>query len=247
MSLSSETDQPAAPRLTAAGVPMLGSDKDKPSSYLPLPNDDEAPPGQTIAVLEEARAALFHVLGALFDAAVQIVGSLLSLVQSLAGRNAAETVDKAAAEVLDGVIPNLPVPPDANPPGETTKLPTGETPAGTTPEGAPPVEPEKQPTAPDREAVMAEVRGILTTNATPEEQSKITDQLVDLVTSGVLFMHSLEQQHPGLIERVMARDTSPDVTASSGDGAGTVDREGSASRTAGAPDTPRVAVSVSVD
>ena len=231
---ASETDQPQAPR-RADGTSLLDSDKRKPGSFLPLPTDDE-PPQETIAVLEEARAALLHVIGALFDAAVQIVGSLLSLVQKLAGRGAAETVDKAAAEVLDEVVPDLPIAPDADAPTKTPEVPTGETPGETSPDDAPPA---KTPTAPDRAAVAAEVRTILTSNATPEEQAKITDQVVDLVTSGVLFMHSLEQQHPGLIERVMAQSEVEVAATPSGDGAETVDRE--------VPETPRVAVAAIVD
>lgn len=234
MAFDTDTDMPVAPRRPLDGVPLAPRQKTPSGSILPLPNDEEEPPGETIAVLEQARAALLKVIGSLFDAAVAIVGALLSLVQSLAGREAAEVVDKTAAEVLDTVIPDLPTDtaPTTDPP--TDKTPTTDPPTSETPTGTVPVD----PATPDRAAVEASVRDILVTNATEAEQGKITDQLVDLVTSGVLFMTSLEAQHPGLIERVMERETTPEGPPPS-DGTTSVERDPA--------DTPRVSVSVSVN
>ena len=204
--MTTDTDMPVLDRRTLSGVPRPPGEKEKPSaSFLPLPDDDETPPGETIAMLEQARAALLKVIGALFDAAVTIVGALLSLVQTLAGRGAAEALDKTAANALDPLIPDLPA--STAPSEEPTTKPIPEK---TPPSEGPTERSAAGPKPPDREAVEAQVRAILVANAAEDEQPGITDQLVDLVASGVLFMTSLEARHPGLIEHVMARDATPE-------------------------------------
>lgn len=76
---------------------------------LPLPADDEVPQ-ETIDALARGRDALLGLVGAVFRAAAEIVAALLRLVESVAGRGAAEAVDGGTAEALRPLVPREPAP-----------------------------------------------------------------------------------------------------------------------------------------
>ena len=165
---------------------------------IPLPDDDV--PQETINVLGQGRDVLLRLIGAVFRAAAEIVAALLRLVQSVAGREAAETVDGRVADVLDPGRSRGGAGPDADRPGEDREA---------TPPEADPSEPAP-PEAARSEAdpgLRDDVREVLLAHAeTDAERSAISPAFVDMVTAGVRFVASVERQFPGAIDALHARD-----------------------------------------
>ncbi|MEM6287047.1 MAG: hypothetical protein AAF845_07810 [Bacteroidota bacterium] len=195
--IENETDQPRTPAQARGSV--LPRDNEEEDPRLPLPTDDEIP-GETIAMLGQASDALVRLIGAVFQAATEIVGALLRLVQTIAGRDAAEAVDQTVADAIDPLIPDpprsTPEDPEVEPPGET---PTDDAPSTD----------DKAPTASgdDREALRDGVQDVLETYArTDEEREALSPAFIEMVTTGVQFLLSVERQFPGAIDALQARD-----------------------------------------
>ena len=199
---SSETDQPRTPRPLTVPKGTRPSDKDE--DALPLPTDDEVPQA-TIHMLGQARDALMRLVGAVFQAAIGIVDALLRLVQTVAGRDVADGVDRGIAEALDQVIPDLPMPREDPAPAPTSSAP-GPDPA--TPPSPTEIPPLAERSASDPDGLYRAVHEILHAHArTDEERRAISPALVELVTTGAGFLLSVERRFPGAIDQLQAQDS----------------------------------------
>lgn len=192
--IENETDQPRTPR--QAGGFILSRDEDKDAPRLPLPTDDEIP-GETVAVLAQARDALVRLVGAVFQAATEIVGALLRFIQTVAGREVAEEVDRRVADTLDPLVPNSL--------GALRKAP--ETGAKTPSDEVPVPDKASSASGDDRAALREGVRDVLETYArTNEEREALSPAFVEMVTTGAQFLLSVERQFPGAIDALQASD-----------------------------------------
>ena len=194
--LASETDQPRTPASGAPRSSILPRRKDDDERTLPLPTDDEEVPQQTIAMLVMARDSLFRLVGAVFECAVEIVASILRLIQGVAGREVAEQVDAWAAGGLGAVLAGPAGPLQSAPPPSALE----PAPVEAEPAGAP-----SRARAPVSDGVDARLRdgieAIFSAHAqSDEERAAISPSLVEMATIGAQFLLSVERQYPGAID-----------------------------------------------
>ena len=167
-----------------------------------LPDDDV--PQETLDVLGQARDALLGLIGGVFQAAEAIVTALLHLVQTIAGRGAAEAVDRGVAGVLDPLVPDLP------PGGDGSSAPTAPGPAEA------PALPRVAVAEPGSAAssLRDDVRDVLLAHAGSDaERAAVSPAFVEMVATGAQFLLSVERQFPGAIDALQAREAVPEVDA----------------------------------
>ena len=178
-----------------ASAPLPDADRDEDPARRVLPTDDDVP-RETLDVLGQARDALMRLIGGVFQAAEAIVTALLHLVQTLAGRDVAETVDRRVADVLDPIVPRLPdasTDPDPAPPADPVPMPE-ESPASS----ADPVMPQDE--------LRGHVRDVLLAHAASDaERAAVSPAFVGMVSAGVQFALSVERQFPGAIDALQER------------------------------------------
>lgn len=192
------SDTPTVIRTPPMPSALTGAstDDDPRRRLVPVEDTDEVP-RETLDILGQARDALFQLLGGIFQAAEAIVTALLRLVQSIAGREVAEAVDRGVADVLDPLVPDLP--PSGESPGEETPAPI---PTSETDDPAPPTPPVETRAATLRD----EVRDVLLDHAgSEEERAAVSPAFVEMVTTGVQFALSVERQFPGAVDALQAR------------------------------------------
>ena len=164
-----------------------------------LPDDDV--PQETLDVLGQARDALLGLIGGVFQAAEAIVTALLHLVQTIAGRDAAEAVDRGVAGVLDPLVP------DRLPAGDGSPTPTAPV-LAEAPRGA---------AARSEDATSSlrdDVRDVLLEHAGSDtERAAVSPAFVEMVATGAQFLLSVERQFPGAIDALQAREAVPEVDA----------------------------------
>ena len=210
------TSPPAPEPIVTPFVPPKRRDEPP----LPLPTDDEVPQ-ETIDVLAGGRDALLRLVGAVFRAAGEIVAALLRLVQTVAGRDAAEAVDRRAAGALDPLVP------DARPGQERAAPPPAAPPTGG---GA--ADP----------GLRDDVRGVLLAHAgTDAERDAVSPAFVDAVTAGVRFALSVERQFPGAVAALVAQEAPAHDAETGGAAGGGAAPEAEAAPSTQEPAAPAVA------
>lgn len=189
------TDTPTVSRMPSHPSALTGSQtRDDDRRLVPI-EDDQDVPRETLDILGQGRDALIQLISGVFQAAAAIVTALFRLVQSIAGRDVAEAVDRSVADVLDPLVPDLPgsgeAPPPPVPPPTLTDspLPTSVTSTDT-----------------GTMSLRDEVRDVLLAHArSDEERAGVSPAFVEMVTTGVQFVLSVERQFPGAIDALQAQ------------------------------------------
>ncbi len=185
----------ARPLARHSGAPPLFAPRDREDDAPRLLPDDDDVPRQTLDVLGQARDALILLIGGVFQAAGAIVTALLRLVESVAGRDVAEAVDDRVADAIGPFVPPLP----ASALGRETGPGVDRGPAQDSDTSRPS----------EDQALHDGVRDVLLAHAgTEAEREAVSPAFVEMVTTGVRFVLSVERQFPGALDALRDLDAS---------------------------------------